>query len=63
MYVAQIDEDQLADALRAGEYLEATREVLQRNGGLWFQDESFVVVRRSPRANVSNQSERDPALK
>lgn len=63
MYVAQIDEDLLADALRAGEYLEATRDVLQRNGGLWFQDESFVVVRRSPLANRSDQSDQDASHK
>ena len=27
-------------------FLEATREVLNEHGGLWFQDESFVVSRR-----------------
>jgi len=27
-------------------YLEATREVLQRHGGLWFLDESYVVSRK-----------------
>ena len=29
-------------------YLEATREVLQKHGGLWFLDESYVVSRRRP---------------
>jgi hypothetical protein len=45
VYVAQIDDDRLTEKLRTGEYLEATRRVLQRHGGLWFQDESFVVMR------------------
>ena len=45
VYVAQIEDDRLTEKLLTGEYLEATRTVLQRNGGLWFQDESFVVVR------------------
>jgi hypothetical protein len=27
-------------------YLNATREVLQQYGGLWFNDESFVISRR-----------------
>jgi hypothetical protein len=45
VYVAQIDDDRLTEKLRSGEYMEATKRVLQRHGGLWFQDESFVVVR------------------
>lgn len=45
VYVAQIEDDRLNSALRTGEYLEATQRVLQRHGGLWFQDESFVIVR------------------
>jgi len=46
VYVAQIDDGRLTDALGSGEYLEATREVLQRHGGLWFEDETFVVARQ-----------------
>ncbi len=45
VYVAQIEDDRLTEKLRTGEYLEATKRVLQRHGGLWFQDESFVIVR------------------
>ena len=45
VYVAQIEDDRLNEKLRSGGYLEATKQVLQRHGGLWFQDESFVVVR------------------
>ena len=46
VYVAQIDDERLTTALGSGEYLRATREVLQRHGGLWFQDETFVVARQ-----------------
>jgi hypothetical protein len=45
VYVAQIDDAQVTEAMSSGVYLEATREVLARHGGLWFIDESFVVVR------------------
>jgi hypothetical protein len=27
-------------------YIEATRDILQKQGGLWFYDESFVISRR-----------------
>jgi hypothetical protein len=27
-------------------YIEATRDILQKHGGLWFYDESFVISRR-----------------
>jgi len=27
-------------------YVEATRDILQKHGGLWFYDESFVISRR-----------------
>lgn len=46
VYVAQIEDQRLEPIMRDGSYLEATREVLQRHGGLWFNDESFVVSRR-----------------
>jgi hypothetical protein len=29
-----------------GAYLDATQDVLQKHGGLWFNDETFVVTRR-----------------
>ena len=45
VYVAQIDDERLVGALGGGTYLEATEDVLKRHGGLWFLDESFVVVR------------------
>jgi hypothetical protein len=45
-YVAQVEDDRLADVVTDGRYLEPTREVLREHGGLWFYDESFVISRR-----------------
>jgi len=44
--VAQVEDDRLASVVADGSYLDATREVLQQHGGLWFYDESFVISRR-----------------
>jgi len=46
VYVAQIDDERLAAEMGGGRYLDATREVLQQHGGLWFLDESYVVSRK-----------------
>lgn len=46
-YVAQIEEDRLAEAMSSGVYVDATREVLQRHEGIWFNDELYVISRRS----------------
>ena len=46
IYVAQIEDERLENVLAEGGYLDATREVLNRHGGLWFYDESYVVSRR-----------------
>jgi hypothetical protein len=46
IYVAQIDDARLGEALRDTRYLDATREVLQQHGSLWFLDESYVVSRK-----------------
>jgi hypothetical protein len=46
IYVAQIEDDRLAGVVSDGRYLEATSEVLQQRGGLWFYDESYVISRR-----------------
>ena len=45
IYVAQIEEQRLSDALADPAYLKATQEVLERNNGLWFNDESYVISR------------------
>jgi hypothetical protein len=46
VYVAQIDDERLSQVLGERRYLEATRDVLQAHGGLWFLDESYVVSRK-----------------
>lgn len=46
IYVNQIEEERLDDVVTTGAYLDATQAVLQTHGGLWFNDESFVVSRR-----------------
>ncbi len=46
IYVAQIEDERLADVITSGSYLDATRDVLQKHGGLWFLDESYVISRR-----------------
>jgi hypothetical protein len=46
IYVAQIDDARLGEVLGEKRYLEATRDVLQKHGSLWFLDESYVVSRK-----------------
>jgi len=46
IYVAQVEDDRLAEVVSDGRYLDATREVLHERGGLWFYDESYVISRR-----------------
>lgn len=45
IYVGQIEDEKLEAAIAKGTYLNATRKVLRKNGGLWFNDECFVVSR------------------
>jgi hypothetical protein len=45
VYVAQIDDERVGTAMHGSEYLKVTNEVVLKHGGLWFQDESFVVVK------------------
>ena len=45
-YVAQVEDERLGEAMSSGSYLESTREVLKRHGGLWFNDESFIISRK-----------------
>lgn len=44
-YVAQIDEERLAEAVTSGRYVPATRDVIQKYQGVWFNDEAFVISR------------------
>ncbi len=46
IYVNQIEDERLDSVVTNGAYLEATQAVLQKHGGLWFNDETFVVTRR-----------------
>jgi hypothetical protein len=46
VYVAQIEDQRLSEAISSGAYLEATKSVLQEHGGLWFWDESYVISRK-----------------
>jgi hypothetical protein len=46
IYVNQIEDERLGAVVGSDAYLAATQEVLRRHGGLWFNDETFVVARR-----------------
>jgi hypothetical protein len=46
VYVAQIDDERLADVVGTRRYLDATREILLAHGQLWFLDESYVISRK-----------------
>ncbi len=46
IYVAQIEDQRLEAVMNSHAYLDATKEVLQKYGGLWFWDESFVISRK-----------------
>jgi hypothetical protein len=46
IYVAQIEDERLSAAARAGSYIDATSAVLRKHGGLWFNDESYVISKR-----------------
>jgi len=45
VYVAQIEDHRLETVMSAPAYLDATREVLQKHGKLWFLNESYVISR------------------
>jgi hypothetical protein len=47
IYVNQIEDERLDPVVHDGSYLQATQDVLQEHGGLWFNDEAFVVSRRA----------------
>ncbi|WP_309638645.1 hypothetical protein [Methylibium sp.] len=46
IYVNQMADEMLDAVVTTGAYLDATQQVLEQHGGLWFNDESFVVSRR-----------------
>ncbi len=46
IYVNQVEDERLDEVVNTGAYLDATQSVLHKHGGLWFNDEAFVVTRR-----------------
>ena len=48
IYVNQIEDERLDTVVTTGAYVDATQQVLKKHGGLWFNDETFVVSRRRP---------------
>ena len=47
IYVGQIEDQRLEKVMQTRDYLDVTREVLRKHGGLWFFDESFIVSRKN----------------
>ena len=47
VYVNQIGDDQVAPITETNEYLKKTAKILKKYGGLWFNDESFVISKKS----------------
>ena len=48
IYVAQVEDDRVTDVIRNADYLKATDHVLKKHGGLWFNDETYVISRKKP---------------
>jgi len=46
IYVAQIEDERLSDVVKDGRYIDATAGVLRKHGGLWFNDETYVISRK-----------------
>jgi hypothetical protein len=46
-YVAQIEDTRLEAVLHKNLYVEKTRDVLRAHGGLWFNNETYVISRRA----------------
>ncbi len=61
VYVAQIEDERLSEAISSGAYLDATKAVLQDHGGLWFWDESYVISRKRDPADGRDHSHRQAA--
>jgi len=46
IYVGQIEDARLDGVIGDRRYLDVTKEVLHKHGGLWFWDESYVISKR-----------------
>lgn len=54
VYFAEVKEDLAQAAIREGNrYLDVTRDVLRRHGGLWFVNETFSVTRKATQGDPS----------
>jgi len=47
IYVYQIEDELISNAIGNGDYLDVTRDVLQKHNGLWFTNESYVITRKT----------------
>ncbi len=45
VYVNQIEDERVEEVIEDGSYLKATARILNKHGGLWFNDETFVISR------------------
>ena len=45
IYVAQVEDQRLADVVADGRYVDVTNQVLHQHNGLWFNDECYVISR------------------
>ena len=45
-YVAQVEDERLEAVMHGDAYIENTRRVLNKRGGLWFQNESYTITRK-----------------
>jgi len=55
IYVAQIEDKRLEQALEKSNYLDIAREVVFKHGGLWFNDEAFVIARPRTKHAIAGQ--------
>ena len=53
-YVAQIEDERLAEVVTDRSYLDATSEVLREHGSLWFLDESYIISRKRGTADTDS---------
>jgi hypothetical protein len=45
IYVAQVEDERLSEAMSTSAYLERTRDILRKHKRLWFNDEYYVISR------------------
>ena len=43
IYVNQIEDQRVEEVIKGRSYLDATSKILNKHGGLWFNDETFVI--------------------